>query len=335
MRSRSAPSTRRPTRCQVGDAGRIHRRVLSGGAQERGLVHPDRGRRVQPCRVVDDRLAASGDDPHDRRPADTERGRDPRHGAVLGADRPGRTPTPEHGRSGTRGVRSQDAARSRSSWSTTHAGNTRLVCASTPRPVCRRSAGRAPTPDGDPSPAPPRRSRGTVPPARSSRPAAPAHHRHPRRPRNPSNPNNAATTEPVTSASTWGSSTIREILVVITDRASPRPTISSFQSQRRVAQVSPLPGSWRRARFDRLASNCEVNQCGTQPTDWVQYRASFGVFDRQELDARLPRGTTHRCWKANSFRPSRSRCRSEQRSVGALRQASRSTDSPCRRPAAD
>ena len=65
--------------------------------------------------------------------------------------------------------------------------------------------------------------------------------------RNPSNPNNAATTEPVTSASTWGSSTIRVILVVITDRASPRPTISSFQSPRRVAQVSPLPGSWRRA----------------------------------------------------------------------------------------
>ena len=39
----------------------IRRRVLSGGAQERSLVHPDRRRRVQPCGVVDDRLAA-GDD---------------------------------------------------------------------------------------------------------------------------------------------------------------------------------------------------------------------------------------------------------------------------------
>jgi hypothetical protein len=41
--------------------------------------------------------------------------------------------------------------------------------------------------------------------------------------------------EPVTPASTWGSSTIRVIFVVITDRASPRPTISSFHSLRRVA----------------------------------------------------------------------------------------------------
>src|SRR5258705_5099340 len=54
--------------------------------------------------------------------------------------------------------------------------------------------------------------------------------------RNPYSPNNAATTEPITSASTWGSSTIRVILVVITDRESPRPTISSFQSPRRVAR---------------------------------------------------------------------------------------------------
>jgi hypothetical protein len=36
---------------------------------------------------------------------------------------------------GARRARSQDAARSRSSWSTTHAGNTRLLCASTPPPV--------------------------------------------------------------------------------------------------------------------------------------------------------------------------------------------------------
>ena len=77
---------RGPTRCQIGDTGRVHGRVLSGGAQEHSLAHPDRARRVQPCRVVDDRLATSGDDPHDRRPADTERGRDPRHGAVAGAD---------------------------------------------------------------------------------------------------------------------------------------------------------------------------------------------------------------------------------------------------------
>jgi hypothetical protein len=82
--------------------------------------------------------------------------------------------------------------------------------------------------------------------------------------RNPSNPNNAATTESVTSASTWGSSTIRVILVVITDRASPRPTISSFQSPRRVAR-SPH-SQFRGEEPDNAAPRLRHNRSRTLTT---------------------------------------------------------------------
>ncbi|AKN18012.1 hypothetical protein MHAE_19056 [Mycobacterium haemophilum DSM 44634] len=39
---------------------------MSSGAQERGVVYIDRGRRIQLGAVIDDRFAARGDDPHDR-----------------------------------------------------------------------------------------------------------------------------------------------------------------------------------------------------------------------------------------------------------------------------
>src|SRR6185503_3033387 len=181
-------------------------------------------------------LAAGDDDPHDRRPADTERGGDPRHRAVSGADllerpRPGTVGQTRAGfdRRMLLGPGLLGAPRM---WATPdsfvpahhHRSAADRQVAYPYRTAILRPCHRAAVGHGT--------TRAMVSTSSSSSPPASAAAST----RNPSNPNNAATTEPVTSASTWGSSTIRVILVVITDRASPRPTISSFQSPRRVAR---------------------------------------------------------------------------------------------------
>ena len=157
-------------RCQVGDAGRIPRRVAFRW-RAGTLSRPPGSRSASPAsagssmigspRVVTIRMMVART-----------------HAEAADADLLER-PRPSTVGQAARGPRSPDAARSRSSWGTTYVGNTRLVCASTPPLVCRRSAGRAPTPRGDPSrPRRPRRSRAPAPPERWSPPAAPALRRH-------------------------------------------------------------------------------------------------------------------------------------------------------------
>ena len=79
---------------------------------------------------------------------------------------------------------------------TTDAGSTRPASTSTAPPAAHRSAGRAPSSGGGPSPAPPPRTPGSRPGPRWSPPAARARRRPPRAARtsNPSNPSRAAVT---------------------------------------------------------------------------------------------------------------------------------------------
>ena len=210
--------------------------VPSGGAPER-RSRPPRSPSARPAvRVVDDRLAAGDDDPHDRRPADTERGRDPRHRAVSGADlldAHARARSVRHARGSIAGCSSvqvflgHNACGQHQTRLCQHTTTGLPPIGRSRTHTARRSFGRATAPQSGHG-----TTRAMVSTSSSSSPPASAAAST----RNPSNPNNPATTEPVTSASTWGSSTIRVILVVITDRASPRPTISSFQSPRRVAR---------------------------------------------------------------------------------------------------
>jgi len=186
------------------------------------------------------------DDPHDRRPADTERRdatRDTR--ARLGAPTCFERPRPGTVGQTRAGVRSQDAPRSQvllgaqRMWATPDS-----FVPSTPPPVCppigrsrthtaRRSFARATAPavrarynpsDGfDQQLQLTAGIRGGQ--ARETRPTRTTQQQP----------------KPVTSASTWGSSTIRVILVVITDRASPRAHDQLISEARGVSPGLPTP----------------------------------------------------------------------------------------------